>query len=160
MPRGIYNRRSTEKRFWDKVTKTETCWVWTGCIVRRYGGFQIKGKLVKAHRMAWILAFGEIPFDVIVCHHCDNPLCVRPDHLFLGTHKTNAEDRERKGRGNPQKGERNGSAKLTEKQVRNLRHLRKTKGISYAKLGRLFGICTMQAYDIVNGINWSHVEED
>jgi hypothetical protein len=94
-------------RFWAKVSKSDTCWNWTAATVRGYGVFQLgTRRLVRAHRLAWEMAYGPIPDALLVCHHCDNPLCVKtePDeqwpegHLFLGTHSDNMVDSAQKGR--------------------------------------------------------------
>lgn len=161
MPKGKYPRLSPEVRFWNKVNKEGDCWVWTGCILRNYGGLQLNGRIVKVHRFSWELHFGTIPKGMSVCHTCDNPICVKPEHLFLGDAKSNAEDRERKGRGNHhlQQGELHHQAKLTTEQVISMRRVRKETGISYARLGKMFKISTMQAWDIVNGNGWRHVTE-
>src|SRR5678816_769446 len=103
----------TEPRFWKHVKRAQGdgCWIWTADKMtsqqkRRtqrgagYGNFMINGctKRVFAHRFSWELHFGPIPPGMLVCHRCDNPSCVRPDHLFLGTHKDNTQDMIRKGR--------------------------------------------------------------
>lgn len=89
-------------RFWSKVNKTDTCWFWTASTVGkstyRYGGFWYKGKTVRAHRFSYEETYGPIPKGMKVLHKCDNPLCVRPDHLFLGTDADNNLDRSLKGR--------------------------------------------------------------
>ena len=86
------------KRFWDKVEKTDSCWIWTACKnPGGYGIFALNGKSVLAHRQSVILD-GRDPIDLCVCHSCDNPSCVRPDHLFLGTDKDNVADRNKKNR--------------------------------------------------------------
>lgn len=94
------SRPTAEQRFWAKVDTSGDCWEWQG---RRfptgYGGFYAGGRVNwYAHRFVWTLVNGAIPQGMHVCHHCDNPPCVRPDHLFLGTPKDNMRDRDRKGR--------------------------------------------------------------
>ena len=85
-------------RFFAKVEKTESCWIWTGSQLRGYGQFWLGGKLHIAHRVSWVLHVGPIPFGLHALHKCDNPSCVNPEHLFLGTAKTNVHDMMDKGR--------------------------------------------------------------
>lgn len=88
-----------EERFWAKVTKTEGCWLWTGSTGEwGYGKFNVSRRTRTATRGAWEFTYGPIPEGKQVLHHCDTPACVRPDHLFLGTHDDNQEDKGRKGR--------------------------------------------------------------
>ena len=91
--------QSIHHRFWSKVHVTNGCWLWTRC--RRkdgYGKLGLFGEIVYAHRVAWLLTNGPIPKGLCVLHHCDNPPCCNPDHLFLGTRADNATDRDTKGR--------------------------------------------------------------
>jgi hypothetical protein len=86
-------------RFWAKVEKSDGCWTFAPARPNDYGSFyRYRGAKVKAHRYSWELHFGPIPDGLDVCHHCDNPPCVRPDHLFLGTHQDNMRDLQQKGR--------------------------------------------------------------
>ena len=86
-------------RFWEKVNKTKGCWEWTASKTGSgYGKIMYNGRLQGAHRVALMLEGTEIPNGICVCHHCDNPSCVRPDHLFLGTHADNTRDMMEKGR--------------------------------------------------------------
>lgn len=105
---GHAGRRSPVEKFWEKVKKTPGCWLWTGARTGRgYGAlyFQEGGKRwhKTAHRLSWEYARGAIPNGLFICHHCDNPLCVNPAHLFVGTVQDNNRDRDNKGRcWNPQ----------------------------------------------------------
>ena len=87
------------KRFWDKVDKTSGCWNWIASKrPNGYGAFKLKGKVVSAHRFSYTMTYGAIPEKKLVCHHCDNRLCVNPAHLFLGSHHDNLVDSIQKGR--------------------------------------------------------------
>lgn len=98
--------REIVARFWSKVKKTESCWLWTGHATGsgvQHGKFalgRVDGKPfnVQAHRFSWYLSYGQIPDDLNACHYCDVPLCVRPEHLFIGTQATNLLDAIQKGR--------------------------------------------------------------
>jgi hypothetical protein len=123
------NQIFTEQRienFWKKVDKKSNlngCWIWTGARKGgkngNYGVFQMgTNNLKRSHRVSFELSNGPIPDGLLVCHTCDNPLCVNPSHLFLGTFKDNTQDMIRKNRKAIFKGEDNGSCKLTDEQVR------------------------------------------
>ncbi len=92
--------RSLAERFWRKVQKTPGCWNWTGVKNGRYGQIRVPRQKRKmyAHRLSWMLTYGPIPKELLVLHHCDNPKCVNPAHLFLGTDRDNHLDCLRKGR--------------------------------------------------------------
>lgn len=97
MPQGKAN---TPERFWQRVDMGGACWRWMGArLPAGYGRLSFQRRSMYAHRVAYLLTYGVIPEGLCVLHRCDNPPCVRPDHLFLGTQTDNARDRERKNRG-------------------------------------------------------------
>lgn len=95
----LSDQRFLDRRFWPRVEKTESCWLWTGArTVAGYGTIGRNKSMHMATRMLWGILNGPIPAGLFLCHHCDNPPCIRPDHLFLGTHADNMADMVRKGR--------------------------------------------------------------
>lgn len=112
------------ERFKRHVERGKSCWLWTGNRNQAgYGQLRLgrRGGTVSAHRLAWQLFRGPIPDGLIVCHHCDNPSCVNPDHLFVGTHKDNAQDMIAKGRRAKSHRPHTRHRKLTDDQVRSIR---------------------------------------
>lgn len=153
--------------FWTRAVKTDDCWLWQGTVDRSgYGrahgpSYEVQSSL--AHRIAWTLAGRPDPGELCILHHCDNPPCVRPDHLFAGTRADNTADMMAKGRqrssDNPEhftKGSRNGTAKLTEQSVVEMRQ-RAQRGEHYADLAGAFGVTPSRANAIILGNGWRHV---
>lgn len=133
------------------------CWMWAGA-KSRYGecGWRESGRWVRtlAHRRSWVLFRGPIPDGLFVCHRCDTPLCVNPDHLFLGTHDDNMADQVAKGR--QARGTRNAMARLNEDTVRAIR--RAAGSASQRALARQFGTSPMTINRIIRRQLWRHVE--
>jgi hypothetical protein len=154
--RQASQRVPTEQRFWNYVEKTETCWLWTGLKGSEgYGNLRHKGRMEKAHRVAWMLTRGPIPAGMLVCHHCDNPSCVNPDHLFTGTNADNAADKARKHRA--QHGEAVHTSKLDEQKVRQIRALYE-QGQGPREIAKRFEVNRRTIHRIVSGQIWRHVE--
>lgn len=154
----IRDRRTS---FWSRVRKMpgdDGCWLWTGNrLPRGYGLF--RGGL--AHRESWEMEHGPIPEGMNVCHDCpsgDDPRCVRPEHLWVGTQAQNCQDMHAKGRARTgdQRGSRNGRAKLTEHDVVDVRSLR-AFGATTASLAEAYGISANQIALVATRHNWRHV---
>ena len=142
--------------FWSKVAKSpepDGCWLWTGARYGSYGLAYASGA-TPAHRVAYELEHGEVTDDLLVCHKCDVPLCVRPSHLFLGTHADNVQDRVNKGRSAV--GVRNGRAVLCEEAVRKIRAAVEAGATSTAQ-AKKYGVDVKTILKIVKGITWRHV---
>lgn len=140
------------RRFWSKVIKQQECWEWNGERDKDgYGKINLMSFQTRvAHRLSWILTFGEIPEGMLVCHRCDNPSCVNPNHLFLGTQSDNINDMYKKGRGIFHKGEHCCRAKLTNAQANKIRELYSSGRHTQATLSKEFEISQAQISAIVN----------
>ena len=137
--------------FWEHVEKTEACWRWTGATSHKYGNVRLDGVTQSAHRVSWTLTYGPIPPGVLALHKCDNPICVRPDHLFLGTQGDNVRDCQRKGR--HVFGERQPFAKLTRAAVLEIRRCG-ALGEPKKALARRFGVDPVTIRNVIQRRRW------
>lgn len=156
-----------EVRFWKKVKKTPNCWLWTGATAGR--GIGRRGHIYShrdgsrqfneyAHRVSWMIHFGEIPTDLCVLHSCDNGMCVRPGHLFLGTQIDNIKDMDSKGRRKSFRGEKHPLAGLTESQVLAIRE---AEGLlSQEVIARIAGTSRGAVNSILQGKTWKHLLQE
>lgn len=144
-----------EERFWDKVDKRgpDDCWEWQGSMTRGYGMIRVGKGTQRAHRVSWEMANGPIPEGMNVLHHCDNPSCVNPAHLFLGTQADNVHDMQAKERKADLHGKRNGRARLTEQDVYKIREMIK-QGISQRVIAKEYGVTFQEIGNINTGVSW------
>ena|SRR5438132_2896018 len=174
MPPGVYSRPSLADRLRARTLITDTCHVWQGSVDNDgYGRLFIRkgtcGPLrgIRVHRLAWLLANGPIPDRLAVLHHCDNPPCVRIEHLYVGTNSDNMRDRSDRKRGpevflaqrpNPKlQGERRPTARLTEQAVRNIRHRYAAGDVSQLALATEYGIGQTTISNVLRRKKWSHI---
>ncbi len=151
-------------RFWSKVNKLsdDECWEWKSYTDGKYGGFYANGKQHKAHRISWILENGPIPNigpngkRMCVCHTCDNPPCVNPNHLFLGTDSDNAIDRNQKGRQHivQLNGDQNPNSPLNPEIVKQAEEMLK-EGSKDVDISKKLGINGKSVWRIKNKKHWS-----
>jgi len=151
-----------EERFWSKVDKTAgDCWLWLASKNSRgYGRFAINGhtpRLQRTHRVAWELTYGPIPTGQHILHRCDTPACVRPIHLFVGTHRDNMRDMLTKGRGNKQHGINCGTVRLTDDIVKAVRAAYAEGGISQRALAKQYSVSQACIAAVVRRVSWRHI---
>ena len=175
------SKKPFEQRFWERVSKngppqphmTTRCWEWIGTKdTHGYGQLRVKGTMTLMHRFSYNLHYGEIPNKLCVLHECDNPSCVNPNHLWLGTKGDNTRDMERKGRAYHPRGISNGrhtkpesavrgethsSAKLTDDYVKEIRNLH-AGGTSYSQLAKRYHVGRSTIVRIVKREAWKHIK--
>jgi hypothetical protein len=155
--RDPHKRAAMFTRFWSHVNRRSgsACWQWTGTgNGRGYGTFPIGSRRIMAHRFAWLASRGDIPEGQDVCHRCDNPGCVNPDHLFLGTHRENLLDSVRKGRKRAW-----GQQKLNAEQVIEIRQ-RCAAGERQRDVAMTLGIARNTVSQIVTRKTWAHLDTE
>lgn len=162
----VYLTRSTKTwhcsfacYFWSNVIKegVNDCWTANGEVMSSgYIRLFYHGMRQLAHRVSWEIHNGEIPDELFVLHRCDNPPCVNPRHLFLGTKQDNAEDRDRKGRFIVLHGSTNGRATLNENVVKEIKH-GSLSSKSNASIGRMFGVTKEAIWKVRHGLSWRRV---
>ena len=147
------------RSFWSKVSKSpHGCWNWTAHTDKGgYGTLSVGASPCKSHRFSWMIHRGAIPEGLGVLHKCDNPRCVNPDHLFLGTNTDNTEDRDAKGR--QVQGDRHPDAKLTSEDVKEIRSVfvPRSRKTGARALARKFGVAKSTLLGVVNRTTWKGV---
>lgn len=139
------------RRFWSKVAvgEPDECWEWQAHLDQDgYGRFEVHYKSWYAHRVVWVLTHGPIPEELCVCHHCDNPSCVNPSHLFLGTNRDNQIDATKKSRK---------AQKLTNEDVLDIRELYTTGDWTQQELADLFDVHNTAISQIIGRKIWRHI---
>ena len=156
--------KEVEERFWPKVNikGAKECWPWVGQLTRGgYGRIKVGNRLVYATRVSLAISGVRVPTDKQACHHCDNPVCVNPEHLFLGTPDDNVQDCVRKGRQarlmGRHRGEGNPSAQLNEDQVKEI--LKMKGSVTPKRIAQKYGISRWAIYQILSGRKWSHLQD-
>ena len=144
-----FNRGPAVERFWARVNKTDDCWLWTGAQIKGYGDLRINTTARQlAHRFSWELHSGHIPQGLHVLHRCDNPPCVRPDHLFLGTNNDNVMDMVVKGRA---------GKKLSPEIVVTIRREYASSQISQRELAIKYGVSKTTMEKLLTWKTWGHL---
>jgi len=162
----IYTSMPLEDRFWKKVMKTETCWLWTACLdLDGYGLISSGGHdgiNLKAHRVSYLINIGPIPEGLSILHRCDVRCCVNPHHLFSGTQSENLLDMFAKGRARGKQlggmpGEENGRAKLTIANIKDIRELLEKKHFLIKEIAASFGVSATQISRICHNKQWRSI---
>lgn len=147
--------KTTYDKFFARVEKSSDCWIWKGQKREGYGRLKIDGHFVGAHRISYEIHFGEFSKNLCVLHRCDNPSCVNPDHLFLGSHEDNMKDMAKKGRGKSGRysGQKHAVCKLTESDVLSIRCDQRTQDVIAAD----YGVSRNSIYKVKARRTWTNV---
>ena len=157
------NEIGRKRSFLEKVKKSKNggCWEWQACKCSLgYGNFWNGTKLVSAHRFSYEIYVGNIPEGLFVCHTCDNPGCVNPAHLFLGTQQDNVQDMYNKNRQPYLKGEKNPNCKITEDTAKAILKELNGKRKGYKKIAKKFKVSVGVVAKISIGKTWKHLNKD
>jgi len=146
---------SIQERIEQHIISKDGCWITDLSSPRGYPRIGYNHKTRKVSRIMFELHKGEIPQGMFICHKCDNRGCVNPEHLFLGSHEDNMADMVRKNR--QAKGSNQGSAKLTEEQVAEIKRLLAEGKLTQRQIGEMFGICQTHVSSIKLGTKWNHI---
>lgn len=161
-----HNPEEYERRFWNKVAVggPDDCWEWTGSVRTRinkdgksYGRIRSGDRTLHAHRESYRLRWGDPPDDKLVLHTCDNPACVNPNHLYLGTPADNVRDMYERKRARHERGTDRYNAKLNPDKVREIRRLR-AEGMYTTDIAKKFGINGGTVSRIIRRLRWAHVD--
>jgi len=150
-------RQPLIERFLQYVVPTneKECWIWKGALRNGYGILNVNKYAEGAHRISYELYKDRIPSDLLIRHLCNNPPCVNPYHLEIGTQQDNMNDMVRSERS--AKGENHSQASLTNEVVVKMRNMRETNGLSYQKIADMYNVDLKTAYKAILGITWSHI---
>ena len=149
------SKKTASEKFEEQVIRQDGCWGWKGGTNGKYGKILTKHGWL-AHRLSWILHFGEIPKSMCVLHTCDNTICTNPNHLFLGTVKDNTQDMLQKNRNNPPRGEKNGNCRLKESQALEIIQLIKNKN-RLKDIAIKYGVSETHISKIKNKRKWAYL---
>lgn len=153
----VYKIIPLEQRFWSYVKKTDTCWLWQGGKISGYGVIGTTDrKNIRATRLSYELHKGKIPEGMFVCHSCDNPSCVNPDHLWVGTPRQNSLDMMKKGRGVDNRGEKCGTSKLKWSDIPKIKEIHATNKYFIKDIGAKFGVAESTIADIIKNRTWKN----
>ena len=153
-----YRISGSAEEFWNwvDISEPDNCWQWKEARKGEYGKYRLDGRRMGAHRVAWELTNGPVPAGMEVCHRCDNPWCVNPAHLFLGTHVDNIRDCHRKGRASKVRayGVKHGRTKLTADDVRDIRASADLQRV----IAKRYGIHQQAVSRLQRGESWKYLD--